>query len=128
MFRFGKNKETKPGVKSGSSTTPFLSSGPKGPVEHFIEKLATARGVKGLIITDAEGLPLRDTFNEADSALMQKHASLFSQLIHRTKQAVGNLDEQDELNLVRVRTRKNEYMIALDAQYILIVIQDPNPM
>lgn len=33
--------------------------GPKGPVEELIEKIACVPGVKGVIITDPEGLPPR---------------------------------------------------------------------
>eukprot|EP00669_Euglena_mutabilis_P008565 TRINITY_DN3599_c0_g1_i1.p1 TRINITY_DN3599_c0_g1~~TRINITY_DN3599_c0_g1_i1.p1 ORF type:complete len:125 (-),score=35.32 TRINITY_DN3599_c0_g1_i1:139-513(-) len=99
------------------------SSSPKGPVEEWIERIAQVPGVKGVIITDPEGLPLRDTFATWESAYMLQYATLCSQYISRAKAAISTLDSKDELSMVRIRSNKDEIMLVLDKDYLLIVVQ-----
>eukprot|EP00668_Euglena_longa_P045090 GGOE01060703.1.p1 GENE.GGOE01060703.1~~GGOE01060703.1.p1 ORF type:complete len:124 (+),score=50.83 GGOE01060703.1:91-462(+) len=96
---------------------------PKGPVEELIEKIAAVPGVKGVIITDPEGLPLRDTFATWEAGWMLQYATLCSQYVKRAKVAITTLDGEDALNLVRIRSNKDEILMAVDKDYILIVIQ-----
>jgi|UniRef100_A0A7S4LLC1 dynein light chain roadblock-type len=107
----------------GNQPSNDVESAPKGPIEEWIDKIASVPGVKAVIITDPEGLPLRDTFATWEAGWMLQYATLCSQFVKRAKVAVTTFDNNDELNLVRIRSKKDEVLVALDKDYILIVIQ-----
>merc|ERR1712118_335714 len=52
--------------------------------------------------------------------------ALISQLAAKARSVVRDLDPQNDLTFLRIRSRKHEIMVAPDRDYILIVIQDPN--
>lgn len=55
------------------------------------------------------GIPIKSTMNEDDTI---QYSSLFHHLIFKTKMAVQELDSTNDLTLMRIRSRKNEIMIA----------------
>lgn len=61
---------------------------------------------------------------EAEKGSQQ--AALVSQLASKARSVVRTLDPTDDLTFLRVRSKKEEIMIAPDKDYLLIVIQDPN--
>eukprot|EP01012_Entosiphon_sulcatum_P049192 TRINITY_DN6778_c0_g1_i1.p2 TRINITY_DN6778_c0_g1~~TRINITY_DN6778_c0_g1_i1.p2 ORF type:complete len:108 (-),score=18.32 TRINITY_DN6778_c0_g1_i1:36-359(-) len=95
-------------------------------IEDYIERVGHFTGVKGLIICNHDGLPLRDTFGTEAKLLTIRHAALISQVVRQARAAVTQLDAADQLSFLRIRTRNHEILVALDVgTYILIVIQDP---
>ena len=56
----------------------------------------------------------------------KNHATLISQLITKARSVVRTLDPQNDLTFLRLRSKKNEIMIAPDKDYMLFVIQNPN--
>jgi dynein light chain roadblock-type len=54
----------------------------------------------------------------------QKYSQLISELTERAKSMIREFDCENDLIFLRVRTKKNEVMIAPDNEYLLIVIQD----
>ena len=86
-------------------------------------RIKTHKGVKGIIIANYAGISVKSTMNAADTA---KFAGLISSLTLTARSTVKELESQNELVMLRVRSKKYEIMVAPDQEYILIVIQNPD--
>mmetsp|Transcript_45881 Transcript_45881/g.52928 ORF Transcript_45881/g.52928 Transcript_45881/m.52928 type:complete len:99 (-) Transcript_45881:1327-1623(-) len=92
-------------------------------VEETLNRIKTHKGVKGIIVVDSEGMPIRSTLNPTET---QKYAAALSELTLKARNTVRDLDTTNELTFLRIRSKKHEIMVAPDKGYILIVIQVPN--
>mmetsp|Transcript_14071 Transcript_14071/g.24465 ORF Transcript_14071/g.24465 Transcript_14071/m.24465 type:complete len:99 (-) Transcript_14071:290-586(-) len=92
-------------------------------VEETLKRIQSHRGVKGVLICNSEGVPIRSNLPAEDE---QTYSALVSQLAMKANNVVRNLDEADELTFLRIRSKKHEIMIAPDKEFLLIVIQNPN--
>uniref|UniRef100_A0A0G4ICD2 Dynein light chain roadblock n=1 Tax=Chromera velia CCMP2878 TaxID=1169474 RepID=A0A0G4ICD2_9ALVE len=92
-------------------------------VEETLNRIKTHKGVHGLIIVNASGVPIRSTLEDKDTL---QYSALISQLCAQARSVVRDLDPQNDLTFLRVRSKRDEIMVAPDREYILIVIQDPN--
>ena len=71
-----------------------------------------------------QGVPIKSTFSDEETTYFYStSASIF---IRRCKNTVKELLKDEELTLIRIRTKQNEIMIAPDGEFILIVIQNPS--
>ena len=73
--------------------------------------------------THTQGAIIQSSLSEEDS---KEHAALLSSLTEKASILVGTLDPDDELNFLRVRSKKKEIMIAPEGSFVLVVIQNPN--
>lgn len=53
------------------------------------------------------------------------YISTVSQLALKASSLVRTIDDSDELTFLRIRSKKQEIMIAPDKEYCLVVIQNP---
>eukprot|EP01002_Notosolenus_urceolatus_P000455 NODE_11103_length_418_cov_13.308943_g9981_i0.p2 GENE.NODE_11103_length_418_cov_13.308943_g9981_i0~~NODE_11103_length_418_cov_13.308943_g9981_i0.p2 ORF type:complete len:104 (-),score=26.46 NODE_11103_length_418_cov_13.308943_g9981_i0:38-349(-) len=96
-------------------------------IEDHVKRISTHKGVKGMVILNNEGIPIRDTFDENSRSMAIQYAYLITNIVAKAKSAVKELDpqKQDELLFLRIRSRKHEILIAPERDYTLIAIQDP---
>jgi len=92
-------------------------------VEDTIKRLAAHKGVTGIIIVNCEGIPVRTTFDNSTSL---HYATQMHMLTSKARSTVRDLDPQNDLTFLRIRSRKSEIMVAPDKEYSLIVVQTPN--
>jgi dynein light chain roadblock-type len=96
-------------------------------VEETFKRIQSHKGVIGVVIINSDGIPIRTTF---DNDLTVQYAALVSQFTVKAQGVVKNLDPEDELKFVRIRSKKHEIMIAPEferqREYYLIVVQDPS--
>mmetsp|Transcript_26027 Transcript_26027/g.34141 ORF Transcript_26027/g.34141 Transcript_26027/m.34141 type:complete len:103 (-) Transcript_26027:337-645(-) len=92
-------------------------------VEETLKRIQSHRGVKGVLIVNSEGVPIRSNLSSEDT---DTYAALISQLALKSSSVVRTLDESDSLTFLRIRSNKHEIMVAPDRDYLLIVIQNPN--
>lgn len=80
-------------------------------VEETVKRLASHKGVVGILIVNGDGVPIRTTL---DQETAQQYAGLVSQLALKARQMVRELaaDGTDDLQFLRVRSKKHEIMIA----------------
>uniref|UniRef100_A0A3Q1CBG6 Dynein light chain roadblock n=2 Tax=Pomacentridae TaxID=30863 RepID=A0A3Q1CBG6_AMPOC len=81
------------------------------------------KGVQGIIIVNSEGIPVKTTLDNSSTV---QYAGLIHQLVMKARSTVRDIDPQNDLTFLRVRSKKNEIMIAPDKDYFLIVIQNPS--
>uniref|UniRef100_A0A7S1U8Y1 Dynein light chain roadblock n=1 Tax=Phaeomonas parva TaxID=124430 RepID=A0A7S1U8Y1_9STRA len=89
-------------------------------VEETLKRIQSHRGVKGVLIVNSDGVPIRSTLNQEST---DSYAALLSQLAFKASSVVRTLDETDGLTFLRIRSNKEEIMVAPDRDYLLIVIQ-----
>ncbi|KAE8608321.1 hypothetical protein XENTR_v10011462 [Xenopus tropicalis] len=109
-------------------TTPLellVSCGPtqKAEVEETLKRIQSHKGVIGTIVVNAEGIPIRTTL---DNSTTVQYAGLLHQLSMKAKSTVRDIDPQNDLTFLRIRSKKHEIMVAPDKEYLLIVIQNPS--
>ena len=79
-------------------------------------------GVEGVVILSVDGVPIRTTLDKERTI---QFAALFSHLSSKAASLVKKINERDELQVVRLRSLKHEIIITPEANYILIVVQNP---
>ncbi|KAJ1481855.1 putative dynein light chain roadblock-type 2 [Baffinella frigidus] len=101
----------------------MAGTGAGSEVEATLKRLEGQPGVQGLVIVNQDGIPIRTTFNQEKTV---QYAGLITQLCAKARSAVRELDPQNDLTFLRVRSKKHEILVAPDKDYLLIIIQDPN--
>ena len=89
-------------------------------VEETIKRIQAHKGVHGLIIVNQEGIPIRTTLDNSTSV---QYSGLLHQLTAKARSVVRDLDPQNDLTFLRIRSKKHEIMVAPEKDYLLIVIQ-----
>ena len=74
-----------------------------------------------MIICDKNGLSLKSTMTAMET---KKYSEKISAISERARSMIRELDYSNELIFLRVRTQKNEIMVAPDVDYYLIVVQE----
>ncbi|KAJ8003069.1 hypothetical protein DPEC_G00165530 [Dallia pectoralis] len=92
-------------------------------VEETLKRIQAHKGVIGTIVVNAEGIPIRTTM---DNSTTVQYAGLMRQLTMMARSAVRDLDPQNDLTFLRIRSKKHEIMVGPENDYLLIVIQGPN--
>jgi len=91
-------------------------------IEDTIKRIQSHKGVQGLIVLNKDGIAVRTTL---DNSTTVQYAGLFYSLSSQARNCVRDLDPQNDLTFLRVRSKKHEIMIAPEKDYTLIVIQNP---
>ncbi|EDV31155.1 uncharacterized protein Dana_GF19684 [Drosophila ananassae] len=94
---------------------------PRDSVQETFNRLTELPGVMGAILVDGSGTVLRSNVNESAS---QVYANRLVQLVTMSRDLVRDVEPSDDLAYVRLRTRKQELMVATESQHTIIVIQD----
>ncbi|CAA90946.1 hypothetical protein GCK72_005665 [Caenorhabditis remanei] len=89
--------------------------------EETIRRLQSEKGVVGIIVVDSAGRVIHSTI---DSDATQSHTAFLQQLCEKTKTSIRELDSSNDLTFLRLRTKKNEIMIAPDKDHVIMVIKD----
>lgn len=76
-------------------------------------------------MVNSEGVPIRPS-KGMDDEKTQKYAANISQLAAKARSVVRDLDPQNDLTFLRIRTKNHEIMVAPDKDYLLIVVQNPS--
>ncbi|CEF64704.1 Dynein light chain roadblock-type 1 [Strongyloides ratti] len=90
-------------------------------VEEMFKKLIAQTGVTGVTVMDAQGRTIKSTLDEATAT---KHSNLLQQLCEKTRIIVKGMNENNDLNFMRVYTNTEEFLIAPQKEYTMIVIRD----
>lgn len=100
----------------------MAQSAGQSDVEATLSRIQSHKGVLGTVIVSSQGVPLRSTLDEA---LTKQYAELIPSLSDLARNLVRDLDPQNDLEFLRIRSFKHEIMVAARDEFVLIVIQDP---
>ncbi|KAF6087896.1 dynein light chain roadblock-type 1 [Phyllostomus discolor] len=104
------------------SSSPRLCETDVAEVEETLKRLQSQKGVQGIIVVNTEGIPIKSTM---DNPTTTQYANLMHNFILKARSTVREIDPQNDLTFLRIRSKKNEIMVAPDKDYFLIVIQNP---
>ncbi|XP_010020871.1 PREDICTED: dynein light chain roadblock-type 2, partial [Nestor notabilis] len=91
-------------------------------VEETLKRIQSQKGVIATIVINAEGIPVRTTL---DNSTTVQYAALLQQLVMKARSTVRDIDPQNDLTFLRIRSKKHEIMVAPDKDYLLVVVQNP---
>ncbi|KAJ2695919.1 hypothetical protein H4R19_005795 [Coemansia spiralis] len=91
-------------------------------IDETISRLGAKKGVEAVTVLTRDGSVIRTTASEE---IAEVQGRLLSRLARSAAEIVEELDGQDELSFLRIRTKRHELMVALDHSYLLVVVQSP---
>uniref|UniRef100_UPI0037E7A241 dynein light chain roadblock-type 2-like n=1 Tax=Semicossyphus pulcher TaxID=241346 RepID=UPI0037E7A241 len=92
-------------------------------VEETLKRIEAHKDVIGTIVVNAEGIPIRTTL---DNSTTVRYALLLRQLSLMARSTVRDIDPQNDLTFLRIRTKEHEILVALENDFLLIAIQKPS--
>jgi len=84
-----------------------------------LKRLGSFEGVRGVIITNMEGLPISSNLSTDKT---EKISALVTSLVGKARKVVSELDE-GQMNFLTISTQRGEVMVAPEDEYILIVLK-----
>merc|ERR1711879_785926 len=91
-------------------------------VEETLNRIQNHKGVVGYIVINSEGISIKSTL---DSSTTTQYVQLIKRLNDRAISVIRDLDPNDQLRFLRLRSQKHEIIVAPEKEYILVTIQDP---
>lgn len=90
-------------------------------VEETLKRLVGHKGVVGTVVVNKEGVPIKSTL---DNVTTNQYSGLLNNLVTQAKQMFQDLDPSNDLNFLRIRTKKHEFMVVPDQEFLFIVVQN----
>ena len=90
-------------------------------VEEMFKKLMTHKGVKGLLIFNADGIVIKST---VENSIAVHYACRIHGLLAKARHVVKELNPNDNVETIRLRSR-HEVIIVPSSEYTLVCIQKP---
>ena len=95
-----------------------------GAVDEALNRMASKPGVVGVLVVNADGIPIKSTFSTQRAVELQ-YAGLISTLVQSAIRTVAALDGADELVSLRLRSEKHEIVASPENGAVLVVVQEP---
>eukprot|EP01023_Acetabularia_acetabulum_P027660 TRINITY_DN26177_c2_g1_i1.p4 TRINITY_DN26177_c2_g1~~TRINITY_DN26177_c2_g1_i1.p4 ORF type:complete len:105 (-),score=6.33 TRINITY_DN26177_c2_g1_i1:365-679(-) len=96
-------------------------------VEESFKRISSHKGIIGTLVINGDGIVIRSTL---ETVVSVHYAALVSHFVIKARGVVKQLEQEDELQFMRIRSKKHEIMISPDfdkhKDYYLVVIQDPS--
>ncbi|KAH8684295.1 hypothetical protein BGZ60DRAFT_163323 [Tricladium varicosporioides] len=93
--------------------------------------LQTSGSFSSFRSTDTSRTSLPSSSTATDNAAKEEGVDEFAQMIWNFVNTAGglvhDLDSEDDMKLLRLRTKKNELVIVPDTKYIFVVVHDTPP-
>ncbi|NWY54672.1 DLRB2 protein, partial [Chionis minor] len=89
-------------------------------VEEILKRIQAHRGVIATMVINAEGIPVRTTL---DNSTTVQYTGLLHQLTMKARSTVRDIDPQNDLTFLRIRSKKHEIMIIPGNTSIKITIE-----
>ncbi|BFI16915.1 dynein light chain roadblock-type [Marchantia polymorpha subsp. ruderalis] len=89
--------------------------------EAALQRITNLKDVVGVLIVDNDGNILRSTFLEEDQTV--KYAEEISSLAIMTRSAIRELDPQNDIQMIRIKSLRHELIAVIDMQFTLLVAQ-----
>ncbi|KAL0480316.1 dynein light chain [Acrasis kona] len=100
-------------------------AGTEPSIDEIIKRIQTYHGVEGYVIVNSEGIPIKSSSN-FENDLRTKYSALITQLIVLAKSVVREMNKDDDLTVLRMRTKLHEILVTADKEIMFIVIQNTN--
>ena len=95
----------------------------KSDLDATIQRISDNKGTIGVIITNEDGAAIRTTLDHPTTV---QYSDMMRKMAVSTQNAVREINPEDDLRFLRIRTKKHEVMVAPDNGYMMIAIHDPS--
>ncbi len=82
-------------------------------VDQTLQRMQSHPGVHGILIVTHEGTVIKSTLDNIQTI---SHSTSITQLTAKARGVVRDLDPENDLNFLRLRTKKHEIMVAESKQ------------
>ncbi|KAM8892352.1 dynein light chain roadblock-type 2-like [Spinachia spinachia] len=89
-------------------------------VEETLKRIEANKDVIGTIVVNTEGIPIRTTLDNSTTVV---YAELLRHLTMKARNTVRDIDPQNDICFLRMRTKKHDILVAPENNFLLIVIQ-----
>ncbi|KAJ7241187.1 hypothetical protein O6H91_06G088400 [Diphasiastrum complanatum] len=90
-------------------------------VETTLQRISSFEDVVGTIVLDVEGNVVRSTISNED--ISAKYAAQLPGLAAMARSAVRELDPQNDLQMLRIKSHLHEIIVLADLYFTIIVVQ-----
>ena len=91
-------------------------------VEESLNRLAGMKGAVGGIVLTMEGEVIRSTLDTATTAQV---TDIMISLVQVAKFKLGNSDQGSDLEMLRLRTNKYQFVVVPDSQFLFVMVLNP---
>ena len=91
-------------------------------VEEALNRLAGMKGAVGGIVLTMEGEVIRSTLDTVTTAQV---TDIMISLVQVAKFKLGNSDQGSDLEMLRLRTSKYQFVVVPDSQFLLVMVLNP---
>ena len=92
-------------------------------VEESLQHLVGMKGVVGSVVLTMAGKTIRSTL---DGTTTGQVSGVMSSLVNLAKSRLKDMDPDTELNLIKVRTSKHQFIVVPGSEWLLIVVMNPS--
>jgi dynein light chain roadblock-type len=78
-------------------------------VDETVKRIMSHKGILGVVIVNNDGIPIRSTL---DNVVSVQYAGLVTQLVIKSRSMVRDLQMDNDLQFLRLRSKKHEILIA----------------
>ena len=78
-------------------------------VEETVKRIMSHKGILGVVIVNNDGIPIRSTL---DNIVSVQYAGLVTQLVIKSRSMIRDLQTDNDLQFLRLRSKKHEILIA----------------
>lgn len=90
-------------------------------IENVLQNIQSQPGVIGYVTMTGNGVPIKTTFSDNETL---QYCGLVSDFVAKSQAAVGGKVLSKPLDVIRIRSKKNEIIITPEKDFILMVVQD----
>lgn len=91
-------------------------------IEERLKKFLAYPGVKATIVINHEGIPIKTSLT--DNAIAVQYAALVTRLTEKLRAVIKEMDASNEFRWIRVRTVKEEIIVAPEKEFIVVLVQE----
>ena len=91
-------------------------------VEEALNRLAGMKGAMGGIVLTMEGEVIRSTLDTVTTAQV---TDIMISLVQVAKFKLGNSDQGSDLEMLRLKTNKYQFVVVPDSQFLLVMVLNP---
>ena len=88
-------------------------------VEDSLQRIVGLKGVVGSVVMTMAGETIRSTL---DTTITAQVSGFMSTLVQLSNERLKNMDPDNELNLIKMRTSKHQFVVVPDTEWLFIVV------
>merc|ERR1712156_1036762 len=92
-------------------------------VEETLKRLVGHKGVIGTVVVNKEGVTIKSTLDPTTSS---QYSNILGSLINQAIAMFKEMDPSNDVTFMRVRTKKCQFMVVPDNDFLFIVVQNNN--